>query len=188
MSFDAVDWVIKHSETKRNAKFVLAVIAHHENGKNATCWPSYKRLAQLTGLTSPTVIRAVKEAEELGEVIVTRKTGGSTTEGPPSNEYVLPKYNLFKTVKTKPPTEADAVCRAWWDAASPKPMPAGGFVGARKIIDKALKAGWSSEEVGQALPQVETLAQWSLEKALKGNRKEKQPRNNPQKFEFWTGQ
>jgi hypothetical protein len=78
------------------------------------------------------------------------------------------------TVKeTKPlsakDNQADKVCRKWWDSCNPKPMPAGGFVGARKIIKKALDAGWSPEDLERALPNVETLAFWSLEKALKQN-------------------
>lgn len=69
-------------------------------------------------------------------------------------------------------SEADLVCRGWWDTSDPKPMPAGGFIGARKIIEKALSAGWLSEELAEVLPTVETLAFWSLEKALKQNRKQ----------------
>jgi len=179
MSAEAIDWVLNHSETGSNAKLVLVIIAQHENGK-ASRWPTIQQLGDSSKLSIPTVVRAIKAAEELGELIVTRKH--------PNNVYILAKYLLDKAVKPKVKSEADLVCQGWWEASDPKPMPAGGFVGARKIIDKALKAGWTSEEVSAALPFIETLAAWSLEKALKENKRTNKPRSNPQKFDFWTGQ
>lgn len=73
---------------------------------------------------------------------------------------------------------ADEVTRRWWEASDPKPMPAGGFVGARKIVEKAIAAGWTDSDLDKALPQVETLAFWSLEKALKQNRQHPVSQNN----------
>ena len=72
---------------------------------------------------------------------------------------------------------ADEVTRRWWEASNPKPMPAGGFVGARKIVEKAITAGWTASDLDKALPQVETLAFWSLEKALKQNQQQLVPQN-----------
>ena len=113
---------------------------------------------------------------------------GVTDTQPPQGEGVNPRNERVLTPATrggnrkvtkKEPTasnnEADAVCRKWWEESNPKPMPAGGFVGARKIIAKALDAGWSPDELSKALPMVDTLAFWSLEKALKQNKQELVP-------------
>ncbi len=209
------------------------------NPEGGSAWPSLGRLVRMTGLSLPTVIRSIKTAEELGELVIDRKTGGRPPKGAhASNDYVLvmdaetesksnatlplddakgsrhvtpksnatlplrvtPRYpnhkgttnrttkkNLNKksVIRAEKPTKereeelraktpnailADATVREWWDASDPKPTHAGGFVGARKIVKKCLDAGWSADELGRALPTLDTLAAWSLEKALKSGR------------------
>lgn len=151
----------------------------------------------MTGLSEDTVRRSVRKAESLGELVVVRKSGGRARSGEhASNDYDLvmasntpsdtPPPQSQEKLKVKAATaeknssspEADSVCREWWDSCDPKPMPAGGFVGARKIIGKALDAGWRPDELAKALPQVETLAFWSLEKALKQNRQQLVPQGD----------
>jgi hypothetical protein len=62
---------------------------------------------------------------------------------------------------------AEALTRDWWESRFPRPMMAGGFPAARKIVERALRAGWKVEEVAAALPRVQgTLVIWKLEEAL----------------------
>lgn len=92
--------------------------------------------------------------------------------------------NRNRTVKVKEPkpsaNEADGICRNWWESTNPKPLIP--FIAAKKIIEKAIRAGWSGDQVAAALPKVETLAGWSLEKVLK---QEKSLEKSPDKS--WWG-
>ncbi len=44
------------------------------------------------------------------------------------------------------------------------------FLGARKIAEKALKAGWSEEQITRALPHAQPLSGWRLESVLQRHR------------------
>jgi len=96
-----------------------------------------------------------------------RQAGELTVAGEDVPVEPAKKSKPAKKKRSPEQTKADLVCRSWWDASDPKPNPAGGFVGARKIIATFLVAGWSGEDIGRALLTLDTLANWSLEKALK---------------------
>jgi hypothetical protein len=49
-------------ELKPLARFVLVLLAEHA-GKDGTCWPSRRTLAELTGTSQPSIKRALRELE-----------------------------------------------------------------------------------------------------------------------------
>lgn len=64
---------------------------------------------------------------------------------------------------------ADRLTRAWWEASTPRPLQPGGFVAARKIVEAALRAGYTEAQVERALRGLRgALAMWRLEQALGG--------------------
>lgn len=52
-------------ELKPLARFVLVLLAEHA-GKDGTCWPSRRTLAELTGTSQPSIKRAYRELERGG--------------------------------------------------------------------------------------------------------------------------
>jgi hypothetical protein len=64
-----------------------------------------------------------------------------------------------------PSQRADRLTRHWWEASNPRPLVP--FIAAKKIVEKALKAGWSDERVARALPHSTPLSAWRLESTLK---------------------
>ena len=90
MSVQVTTWVWNHSKTTGSAKLVMLAIADHMNPEGTSAWPSLGRLVRMTGLSLPTVIRSIKTAEELGELVIDRKTGGRPPKGAhASNDYAL---------------------------------------------------------------------------------------------------
>jgi hypothetical protein len=72
-----------------------------------------------------------------------------------------------------PPSSAtrspgEILLRDWWEQQTPR--PSSNFVGARKIVDKLLKNGWSEPELRAALDKAPTISTGCLEIALKGVR------------------
>lgn len=86
-------------------------------------------------------------------------------DAPPGSPPVEEHQSEQHCLKSAEPA-AVALTRDWWEQHTPRPMIP--FVGARKIVDKALTAGWSAEQVRRALrncgPQ---LAAWRLDKELR---------------------
>ena len=76
MSYDAMDWTftLKGLDAKQYA--VLRSLAHHAN-KNHECYPSTRRIAIQTGLSTRSVTRALSELEELGLVRRVPRFSGS---------------------------------------------------------------------------------------------------------------
>jgi len=69
--------------------------------------------------------------------------------------------------KSEDDTRADKLTRDWWESRTPRPTPAGGFVAVRKIVLAFVRAGWSDAQLAAALTSVATVANWSLEEALR---------------------
>lgn len=63
-----------------------------------------------------------------------------------------------------PRERATTLVRAWWESTVPRPMT--NYMGAVKIVEKALKAGWSDAQIARALPHSQPLAGWRLEGTL----------------------
>src|SRR5262245_28501199 len=80
-----------HSALTAHQKLVLIVLAEHL-GINDHAWPSYARLARLTSLSRPTVIKTVKALAEAGILAV------SYPPGERSNHYIPDLQELMNRV------------------------------------------------------------------------------------------
>jgi len=85
MSWQAVTWVLEHSESTLGSRLVLLCIASHANREGKNAFPSLDTLAREALLSRREVIYAVQSLEEAGELRVHRGIG----RGNP-NRYELP--------------------------------------------------------------------------------------------------
>jgi len=81
---------------------VYAAIARHK-GQDGTAWPSLKRLCDLTGLSRPTVSKAI---DVLTEKRILVKANRSQNGAKQSNQYRLP--DIEPTAKAMPATSDDS--------------------------------------------------------------------------------
>ena len=85
MAFEIVDAVFDLPLADPHAKLVLLALARHAD-RQGRCYPSAKRLAELTGITDRTIYRKLNTLEGLG--LIKRK--GRTKDGrKTSNVYTL---------------------------------------------------------------------------------------------------
>lgn len=87
MSFQAMSEAVT-VDLAGNCKFVFIMMANYADDKNH-CWPSYKTLAELTGLSEQTVKRTVSKLVDLGYLKVIRQGSGRTSS----------KYEMFFKVE-----------------------------------------------------------------------------------------
>jgi hypothetical protein len=85
MSYQAVDWVQKHSRSKGTARMVLILIAHHDGSRGM--FPSIDTLARGAHTSRATVFRCLKILKELGELDWIPGAGREHT-----NLYTLPLF------------------------------------------------------------------------------------------------
>ena len=89
----AVSWAKTHSKHKPNIKYVLIVLASCiDEGNNC---PSQNDLVEITGLSKPTIQRALGELEKDGTIAI-GKNGGDKKNGGKKNCYDMPKMNPGK--------------------------------------------------------------------------------------------
>jgi DNA-binding transcriptional ArsR family regulator len=67
MSLDALKWAWEQDCPNPTAKLVLMALADHANS-DGECWPSMKRVAELTGISSRQVSTHITQLERLGYV------------------------------------------------------------------------------------------------------------------------
>ena len=67
MSLDALKWAWEQDCPNATAKLVLMALADHANS-DGECWPSMKRVAKLTGISSRQVSTHIVTLESLGYV------------------------------------------------------------------------------------------------------------------------
>lgn len=65
-------------------KLVYSALAYYAHNRTQKCFPSYTKMAELTGVSRPTVVKALKALVEHGFVSVKKKGG---------------KVNLYKLLK-----------------------------------------------------------------------------------------
>ena len=65
MSWLALDWASKQKTGNGTNKLVLICLANYADDKN-TCFPSFKTLISITEMSRSTIIRALKNLEQLG--------------------------------------------------------------------------------------------------------------------------
>jgi len=64
----------EHSAHKGNALLLMLTIADHASDDGANAWPSVRRLAQRTRMSTRTVQRIIQDCEASGELVVNRPT------------------------------------------------------------------------------------------------------------------
>src|SRR5574341_2040998 len=85
----AVSWVLEHSQHKRNTGYVLIKLAQCiDSGNNC---PSHNELAEMTGLSKPTIQHALGELEKDGTIAIARH-GGKVKNGGKKNCYQIVGY------------------------------------------------------------------------------------------------
>lgn len=67
MSIEALNWAWEQSCPNPTAKLVLMALADHANG-DGECWPSMKRVAEITGVSARQISTHIKDLEALGYV------------------------------------------------------------------------------------------------------------------------
>lgn len=90
MSIEAVSAVLHHSQSSGTARAVLTAIAWHigEHPEEG-CYPSQKRLAELSGCSKRQVQRAIEKLNESGELLVASHDGAGYRPDRITNRYWL---------------------------------------------------------------------------------------------------
>ena len=73
MSFQAMTWAIGQQLPTRD-KFVLLMLANYASNDEGECYPSINRLCSDTSMSRNTVIDAIKALEDMGALLVMRRT------------------------------------------------------------------------------------------------------------------
>lgn len=135
MSVKHVGLVLEHFTGKPALKLVAVILADHAD-QDGVCWPSYRRLAEMTSQSERQVARHVKELIEAG-VITKLRTGTIVKKDGKSlrlsNAYRLNAHVIKgrKTLKLSPDSllvtsenvylEHDKSSRSRWTPVSTKP-------------------------------------------------------------------
>lgn len=135
MSVKHVGLVLEHFNGKPALKLVAVILADHAD-QDGVCWPSYRRIAEMTSQSERQVARHVKELIELG--IVTKLRTGTIVKQDGksvrlSNAYRLNAHVIEgrRTLKLSPDSllvssqnvylEHDKNVRSRWTSVSTKP-------------------------------------------------------------------
>ena len=80
MSYEAVSWAMAQQVGKSSTKFVLVAMAHCVNAESGdmVCWPSAKRLAEITGQDVKTIETSVVRLREACWIVDTGARRGMT--------------------------------------------------------------------------------------------------------------
>lgn len=79
MSIKHVGLILEHFSAKPALKLVAVILADHAD-QDGVCWPSYRRIAEMTSQTERNVARHVKELIDLG-IITKLRTGTIVKKG-----------------------------------------------------------------------------------------------------------
>ena len=72
MSFQAMAWAVEIKLPVKE-KITLLMLANYASNENGDCYPSINTLAEVTGMSRDSVMRAIKSLEELGMLRVNRR-------------------------------------------------------------------------------------------------------------------
>jgi len=86
--------ILEDTNLKASDKLVYSALAYFAGNTNQMCYPSISQLMQLTGLTRPTIINAIKNLENRGYIKVERSAGRISV-------YYLLKINQLKILTSK---------------------------------------------------------------------------------------
>jgi len=88
MSWQAVTWVLEQSQSTLGARLVLLSIASHANREGKQSWPSVETICIETRLSRREVQYALRDLEELGELITHARKART-------NSYELPHVGIW---------------------------------------------------------------------------------------------
>lgn len=106
VSIEAIQWALDLKHANPTHKAVLIGLANHADPDGTSCHPSLDRLEIYTGLGRSTIIRAIRQMEELG-ILRTEKAHGKRTD-----------YYLDTTLKVVPQRHQLDQCRNGTSAAT----------------------------------------------------------------------
>lgn len=72
MSFQAMAWAVEIKLPVKE-KITLLMLANYASNENGDCYPSINTLAEVTGMSRDSVMRAIKSLEEMGMLRVNRR-------------------------------------------------------------------------------------------------------------------
>ena len=109
MSFEALNWVRKHSKARGTEMAVLLLIADNMN-KAGEAWPGVDRLAREVGRSPRQVLRIIDNLVSLGEL--ERVSHGARVPGRPfrhqPNLYRIPEVGgVYEVTEVTPRTQSD---------------------------------------------------------------------------------
>jgi len=87
MNYKAMEWAFEQPLADSSAKFLLVAIAGHA-GRDLSCFPSYGRLSDMTGMSVRTITRKVNTLQKAGLISVTIRKR-------PNGSYTSSKYTLL---------------------------------------------------------------------------------------------
>lgn len=97
ISVQVMSWVFDSSQSKLGTRLVLLAIANHASHDGDNSFPSIETIAREARLSRSQVIRCIKIAESIGELLVDRHRGRTK-----SNFYSFPKYrNMRRFIEQK---------------------------------------------------------------------------------------
>jgi DNA-binding transcriptional MocR family regulator len=106
MSYKAMDWAFEQPIKDAGLKIVLLCICKHANDEQEA-WPSMRRIAQLTGLSTRTVVRKIAELEAANYITKQRRFGKN---GHLSNNVY--KVSMVTQCHNPSDTEAQGWCHS----------------------------------------------------------------------------
>ena len=192
------EWVL-YADISANAVRLYGVLRRFADQNSGECWPSRRLLGERCKVSPATVDRALEELVEAGAVTVKGRVtdrgdrtsnlytvlsvpnsppvnaGGSPTNHPLSTGDQTPlltgdegtRASNNESQKNDTYATAKAIAKAWWDSRPKKPM--GSYVGLVKIVQRAVDAEWTNQQIETALATFNAVpAVWALEAALNG--------------------
>lgn len=105
MSHEAVQWALDLEHANPTHKLVLVALANHAKADGSSCHPSLDLLEGYTGLGRSTIIRAIRQMEELA-ILRTSKAHGKRTD-----------YFLDTTLEVVPQRHQSKQCQNGTSAA-----------------------------------------------------------------------
>ncbi len=89
MSVQAMSWVFDHSMSEGTHRLVMLSIANHAGARGGSAWPNRETISGESRVSVSTVKRAIRDAEEAGELLVYPGAGVSEGRNKP-NRYEMP--------------------------------------------------------------------------------------------------
>lgn len=121
-------WVMsvmsEHGPKKPNTRFVLLALAQMMKSDGSDCYPSFRRLSEMTGMSKNTVNKYILLAEAEGWIKISVSDGSG--KGWKRNVYhpILPKgVPRFGTPVIHNVSQIDADFLSFWDPTYPQGVP-----------------------------------------------------------------